>query len=308
MAAATAGCIAGTNPENIWRLPDTTGLKNEVVMLGGRIAFDSAIRLTGAKLVLAESLDKLAPALNEQTALVYTTWRDENLSKALAITKHANVPLLLDDAAGIPPFGNLARYNKLGVDLYCFSGGKGIRGPQCAGILLGRKDLIDAALKDHNPYEGSICRPMKVGKEEMIGMLTAIETWQKIDANALNREWNSRVQRIAKLVETVPGVSTRIYVPEEGNSYPTLRVTWDEQRFGLTVAQCDERLRAGEPRIEVLTNSNPSIVSAVDEGSDPKHEASKNKLEIVSMTLQDGEYLIVGRRLREVLNSARSKA
>ena len=308
MAAATAACMAGSNPEKIWRLPDTTGIKNEVVMLGGRIAFDSAIRLAGAKLVVVNELSDLRSAIHEQTAMVYTTWRDDNLAKALEITRPAKVPLLLDDAAGIPPFNNLSRYAKMGVDLYCFSGGKGIRGPQCAGILLGRKDLIDAALKNYSPYEGAICRPMKVGKEEIIGMLTAIEAWQKVDMNARNREWNARVQRIAKLVDTVPGVTTKIYVPEEGNSYPTLRVVWDEPQFNLTIAQCDQQLRDGQPRIEVLTNSNPSLVSAVSEGNDPKHKAPKNQLEIVSMTLQDGEDLIVGRRLREILNSARAAA
>jgi L-seryl-tRNA(Ser) seleniumtransferase len=197
----------------------------------------------------------------------------------------------------------------MGLDLYCFSGGKGMRGPQCSGVLLGRKDLIDAALKNYNPYEGSICRPMKVGKEEIIGMLTAIETWQKVDLDALTREWNTRVQRIAKLVETVPGVTTKVYVPEEGNSYPTLKILWDEQKFGFTVAQCDEQLRAGNPRIELLTNSNPSIVSAVEEGGggDKKHQAPPNQLEVVSMTLQPGEDLIVGRRLREILNAAARK-
>lgn len=308
MAAATAACMAGSDPEKIWHLPDTTGIKNEVVMLGGRIAFDSAIRLAGAKLVIVNALNDLRSAIHEQTAMVYTTWRDDNLAKALEITRPAKVPLLLDDAAGIPPFDNLSRYAKMGVDLYCFSGGKGIRGPQCAGILLGRKDLIDAALKNYSPYEGAICRPMKVGKEEIIGMLTAIEAWQKLDMNAWNREWNTRVQRIAKLVDTVPGVATKIYVPEEANSYPTLRVVWDEQQFNLTVAQCDQQLRDGQPRIEVLTNSNPSLVPAVSEGDDPKHEAPKNQLEIVSMTLQDGEDLIVGRRLREILNIARAAA
>jgi uncharacterized pyridoxal phosphate-dependent enzyme len=307
MAAATAACIAGTDPLNIWRLPDTTGLKNEVVMLGGRIAFDSAIRLTGARLVIANSISELSSALNDRTAMVYTTWRDDNLPKALAITKPMNIPLLLDDAAGIPPFENLSRYAQLGVDLYCFSGGKGMRGPQCAGVLLGRKHLIDAALKNYNPYEGAVCRPMKVGKEEIIGMLTAIETWEKIDVVALNRQWNSRVERIARLVETVPGVSTRIYVPQEGNSYPTLQVNWDEQKFGLTIDQCDEQLRAGNPRIEVLTNSNPSMVRAAEEGHDAKHEAPKNRLEIVSMTLQDGEDLMVGKRLREILSAAKAR-
>ncbi len=307
MAAATAACIAGTDPRHIWQLPDTTGLKNEVVMLGGRIAFDSAIRLAGAKLVMANSLTELPSAINNQTAMVYTTWRDDNLQKALAITKREKVPLLLDDAAGIPPFENLRRYASMGVDLYCFSGGKGMRGPQCAGVLLGRKDLIDAALKNYNPNEGAICRAMKVGKEEIIGMLTAIETWEKVDVSALNREWNSKVQRIAKLVETVPGVTTRIYVPEEGNSYPTLQVNWDEKAFELTVAQCDAQLRAGEPRIEVLTNFNPSLVSVVEEGIGGKHEAPKDQLEIVSMTLQDGEDLIIGKRLREILSAAKAQ-
>ncbi len=308
MAAATAACIAGSDPKKIWQLPDTTGMKNEVVMLGGRLAFDSAIRLAGARLVIANGLAELPGAINSQTAMVYTTWRDDNLAKALAITKSANVPLLLDDAAGIPPIENLSRYASMGVDLYCFSGGKGMRGPQCAGVLLGRKHLIDAALKNYNPNEGAICRAMKAGKEEIIGMLTAVETWKKTDLTALNREWNSRVQRIARLVETVPGVTTKIYVPEDGNSYPTLKVNWDEEAFKLTVAQCDEQLRAGEPRIEVLTNSNPSMVAAAEEGHDGKHEAPKNQMEIVSMTLQDGEDLIVGKRLREILNAAKARA
>ncbi len=307
MAVATAACIAGSDPKNIWQLPDTTGLKNEVVMLGGRIAFDSAIRLAGGKLVLAHGVEDLHPAITSQTAMVYTTWRDDRLPKALAITHAAGVPLLLDDAAGIPPFDNLTRYAKMGVDLYCFSGGKGLRGPQCSGILLGRKDLIDAALANNNPWEGSVCRPMKVGKEEIIGMLAAVEYWSRADLDALNREWRSRVERIAKLVQTVPGVTTSITIPKEGNSYPTLTVSWDEKRFGLTVSQCDQQLRAGEPRIEVLTSTNPSLVPAVHEGDDPKkkHEARPNQLQIVSMTLRSGEDLTVGNRLRQILAAAR---
>jgi uncharacterized pyridoxal phosphate-dependent enzyme len=309
MAVATAACIAGSDPEKIWQLPDVTGLKHEVVMLGGRSAFDSAIRLAGAKLILTYSNDTLPTAINDKTAMVYTTWRDERLEKALAVTRAARVPLLLDDAAGIPPIDNLTRYAKAGVDLYCFSGGKGLRGPQCAGLLLGRKDLIEAALANTCPWEGSVCRAMKVGKEEIIGMLAAIETWQHADMAALNKSWRQRVERIAKLVETVPGVTTTIEVPEDGNSYPTLTVKWDEAKFGMTVAQCDQQLRAGEPRIEVLTNTNPSLVTAVREG-DPKAKPQEepNLLQIVSMTLQDGEELIVGRRLREILSGARKKS
>lgn len=310
MAVATAGCIAGSDANNIWQLPDTTGLKNEVVMLGGRSAFDSAIRLVGGKLVLAREVQDLHSAITSQTAMVYTTWRDDRLPQALTITRSAGVPLLLDDAAGIPPFENLTRYAKMGVDLYCFSGGKGLRGPQCSGILLGRKHLIDAALANNNPWEGAACRAMKVGKEEIIGILAAVEYWAHADLDALNKDWKSRVERIAKLVATVPGVTTNIHIPKEGNSYPTLTVTWDEERFGLTVAECDQQLRAGEPRIEVLTNTNPSLVSVVREGDDPKskQKARPNQLQIVSMTLRAGEDLTVGNRLRQILAAARKQA
>jgi L-seryl-tRNA(Ser) seleniumtransferase len=306
MASATAGCMAGTDPAKIWRLPDTTDLKNEVIMFGGRSAFDSAIRLTGAKLVVTHNHDELQSAINPKTAMIYTTVLGERLERAVAIAKAANVPLMLDDAAGIPPIENLKVYAKLNLDLYCFSGGKGLSGPQCSGLLLGRKDLIDAALANTSPWEGAICRAMKVGKEEVMGVLAAVEAWTKMDLEALNREWERRVKRIAALVETVPGVTTEVKIPEGGNRYPTLTVKWDEQAWNYSVADCDRQLREGEPRIEVLTASNPSLVPAVSE-RDPKTPRA-NRLQIISMTMQPGEELIVGRRLREILNSARKSA
>jgi len=242
--------------------------------------------------------------------MVYTTWRDERLAKVLAITKKSGVPLLLDDAAGIPPIENLSRYAKAGVDLYCFSGGKGLRGPQCSGLLLGRKDLIEAALANCSPWEGAVCRSMKVGKEEIIGLLAAVEAWSRIDLNKLNDEWAKRVGRIAKLVEIVPGVTSDIKIPTDGNSYPTLTVHWDEKQFGLTVEECDQQLRASNPRIEVLTASNPSLLSVIHEGG-PKEQAlarQSNRLQIVSMTLQEGEDLLVGQRLRDILRTASKNA
>ncbi|HZT71093.1 MAG TPA: aminotransferase class V-fold PLP-dependent enzyme [Terriglobia bacterium] len=304
MASATAGCIAGTDPQKIWQLPDTTGMKDQVIMFGGRNAFDSAIRLAGGKLVIANSLEELQNSINDKTAMVYTTVIGDRLEKALAITKRAGVPLLLDDAAGIPPISNLRLYAKMGCDLYTFSGGKGLLGPQCSGLLLGRKDLIEAALANTNPWEGAVCRPMKVGKEEIMGCLAAVEAWLKMDTDSLYRQWNARVQRIAKLVETVPGVTTNIYIPQDGNRYPTLRVLWDQQAWNFSVEDCAKQLRDGKPRIEVLTASNPSGVLArlQKDFLDPREE---NRLEIVSMSLQPGEDLIVGRRLREVLMAAR---
>ena len=311
MAAATAGCMAGTDDKYIWQLPDTTGLKNEVVMVGGRSAFDSAIRLTGAKLVLAYSPDELANAINENTAMIYTTDLGDKLEKELAVAKDHKVPMLLDDAAGIPPVSNAQLYAKMGIDLYCFSGGKGLAGPQCSGLLLGRKDLIEAALMNSNPREGAVCRPMKVGKEEVIGCLTALETWLNIDEKKLYAEWNGRVERIRKLVETVPGVKTDIYVPEDGNRYPTLRVSWDQQTWGFSVTDCVNELRAGNPRVEVLGPDNPSLVKAVREGNpNPNRKEPKPPahIELVSMTMKPGEDLIAGQRLREVLGAAQKKA
>lgn len=307
IASATAACMAGTDPAKIWQLPDTTGMKNEVIMFGGRSAFDSAARLAGAKLVVTRTTDELQAAINPQTAMIYTTILGDRLQQAIAIAKNAKVPLLLDDAAGIPPIDNLKLYPKMGLDLFCFSGGKGLSGPQCSGLLLGRKDLIEAALANTSPWEGAVCRAMKVGKEEVMGCLAAVEAWTKMDLDALNREWNQKVKKIAALVETVPGVTTTITIPKDGNRYPTLTVTWDEQKWNFSVTDCDRQLREGNPRIEVLTASNPSLVSAVSEHHDTK-TPHQNKLQIISLTMQPGEELIVGRRLREILSTARKQA
>jgi L-seryl-tRNA(Ser) seleniumtransferase len=315
MAAATAGCLAGTDPDRVWQLPDTTGMKSEFVMLGGRSPFDSAIRLAGAKLVIARTVEELPAALNEKTAMVYATWRGERLEQALAITKKAGVPLLMDDAAGIPPIENLRVYSKMGCDLYTFSGGKGLSGPQCSGLLLGRKDLIEAALAQCCPWEGAVCRPMKVGKEEIMGCLAAVEAWLKKDLNALDKEWNARVARIAKLAQTVEGVTTDIRIPTGGNRYPTLTVSWDQNAFAFTSGDCVKQLSEGEPRIEVLSSSNPSIVRYKREGggaprraANPQAQAALGRVQIVPSTLQPGEDLIVGRRLRDILATARGTA
>src|SRR5262249_49874199 len=158
-----------------------------------------------------------AAAIPPKTAMIYTTDLGDRLEKTLAVAKKAGVPLMLDDAAGIPPIENLRLYAKMGIDLFCFSGGKGLSGPQCSGLLLGRKDLIDAALANTSPWEGAVCRAMKVGKEEVMGCLAAVEAWTKMDLNALNKEWEARVKKIAALVETVPGVTTDIKIPEDGN-------------------------------------------------------------------------------------------
>jgi uncharacterized pyridoxal phosphate-dependent enzyme len=312
MATSTAACMAGTDGAKIWQLPDTTGMKHEVIMVGGRSAFDSAIRLTGAKLVLVASPDEIVNAVNDNTAMIYTTDLGDKLVKELAIAKDKKVPMLLDDAAGIPPAQNLKLYAQMKIDLYTFSGGKGLRGPQCSGVLLGRKDLIEAGLRNSAPWEGAVCRAMKVGKEEVIGCLTAVETWLNLDEKKQYAEWQARIDKIAKLVETVPGVRTDVFVPDDGNRYPTLRVYWDQEGWGYSIDDCVFALRKSDPCIEVLGADNPSLVPAVHEGMQkPTRKTPRPKvdhIELVSMTIQDGEEMIVGKRLRELLGEAQKKA
>jgi L-seryl-tRNA(Ser) seleniumtransferase len=303
MAVATAGCIAGTDPDRIWQLPNTDGLKHEVVMVGGRSVFDSAIRLAGGKLVLAESAEQMPNAITPNTVMVYTSSSPEQLAKEIAVAKAHHVPIFMDAADGIPPVDKLQLFAKMGCDLYTFSGGKGLCGPQSSGILLGRKDLIEAALANSNPWEGAVCRPMKVGKEEIMGCLAAVETWLKMDVPKLNKEWGVRVQRIATLVGTVPGVETKVFTPEE-NQCPTLSISWDQQAWGYTTADCAKQLLDGTPGIAVLTEDNPSDVLSQKPGA-ARAPRKDDKLQIVSMTLRPGEEIIVGKRLKDLLTQAR---
>ncbi len=319
MAAGTAACLAGSDPKNIWQLPDTTGMKSEVVMLGGRTAFDSALRIAGAKLVIAKTVDELKNAINERTAMVYTQLGDDHVEKALTITKGAGVPLFLDRAGGIPPIEAMSRYAKMGVDLYSFSGGKGLKGPMCSGVLLGRRDLIERAMANYCPWEGAIGRPMKVGKEEIMGCLAAVEAWMKYDLKDMYANWTAQLERTKTLVESVSGVTGEIFMPAgTGQQFPWLAVDWDERAFGLTVQECWRRLREGNPRIEVLINNNPSAVPGVEEQA-PKQSAgprpgkggrgpNAETLQIISLNIEPGQELIIGKRLRDILKEARRQA
>src|ERR1700689_137866 len=294
MAVATAGCIAGTDPDKIWQLPNTDGLRNEVVMVGGRSVFDSAIRLAGGKLVLAESAEQIGNAITRNTVMIYTSSSPEQLAKEIAVAKAHQVPIFMDGAGGIPPVDKLQLFANMGCDLYTFSGGKGLCGPQSSGPPPGRKDLIEAALANSNPWEGAVCRSMKVGKEEIMGCLAAVETWLKMDVPRLNREWGALVGRIATLVGTVPGVETKVFTPEE-NQCPTLSISWDQKAWRYSTADCAKQLLEGTPGIAVLTEDNPSdVLSQKPNAANPPRK--DDKLQIVSMTLRPGEEIIVGKR------------
>jgi L-seryl-tRNA(Ser) seleniumtransferase len=287
---STAACVAGKDPEKIRRIPDTTGMKNEVILQKThRVGYDHAIRNVGVRLIEVETRAQMENAINDKTAMMFfLNYADPSgqvkRKEFIEIAKKAGIPTLLDAAADVPPPSRLSEYIKMGFDLVAFSGGKGLRGPQCSGLLLGRKDLIDAAFLNGSPHSDSVGRIAKVGKEEIVGLWTAVELYLKRDHQAEWREWESRVREIARLLEGLRGVKTERFVPEIANESPHLRVSWEEQVIPMKNEQLVKLLRDGEPRIEVRPSAGNRPV-----------------LEIGVWMLQPGEHRVVGRRVREVL-------
>jgi L-seryl-tRNA(Ser) seleniumtransferase len=313
IAQATAGCIAGTDADKIARLPDTEGMKNEVI-LTQRSVWDRSIALAGGKLGVVRSIAQLESAINEKTAMVEMEYGDEGpvrLEEAIAAARRRNVPFLLDAAAMCPPFDRLRYLAGLGPDLFCVSGGKGLFGPQCAGVLFGRKHLVEAALRNGSPYEGSICRPMKVGKEEIVGVLAAVEWSSRRDYRAECKVWEQRMRHIADELAGIPGVRTEVYYRKIGNEVPHCAISWDETGFGLTRQQCVEALRSGDPQIEVIGGDLREMVpwDAPPSIKELRHAGEPARLiSIVSDTLKSGEEQIIARRLKAILQPAAARA
>jgi L-seryl-tRNA(Ser) seleniumtransferase len=292
LSLATAACVAGSDPKKIARIPDIAGMKDEVIVQKThRVGYDHAIRNAGVKLIEVETRDQLESAINERTAMMFflnfaapkgAVGREE----FIAIGKKHDVPTLLDAAADVPPAENLWKYTKMGFDLVGFSGGKGLRGPQSAGLLLGRKDLIAAAKLNTSPHGDTLCRSNKVNKEEIIGMWVALDSYLKRDHEADWREWENRCATITKCLSSFKDVRTEVTVPEIANAVPHLRIAWDEKARGLTVAKVVEKLRDGEPSIEV--------------GPGP----GRRQLTIGVWMMEPGEDRIVGERLRTILAGA----
>jgi L-seryl-tRNA(Ser) seleniumtransferase len=292
----TAACLTGNDPKRITQLPDVTGMRSEVIIQKAhRNAFDHAIRNAGVDLVEVETQGELESAISEKTAMLYFLNAAQNkgeigLEKWVEIGKRRGIPTFNDAAADVPPVSHLSDYNKMGFDLVAFSGGKGLRGPQCAGLMLGKKDLIEAAILNNNPYEDTIGRPCKVGKEEMVGMFVAVESYLRIDHEAEWREWERRLLAMEKILTSVPGVQTGRFVPEVANHVPHLYLKWDESVLGITKAECARQLREGEPSIEVLEDDYPQGMS------------------VTPFMMKPGEELIVAHRIKTLLEQARGKA
>src|SRR6266478_57453 len=289
MQSGLAGILTGNNPKFIEQLPDLTGMKSEVIIQKShRNPFDHQLRSTGAKLVEVETREDVRKTVNPKTAMMHFT----NFANAAGqikveewakLAKELHVPSFIDAAADTPPVSHLWDYTVMGYDLAAFSGGKAIRGPQCAGLLIGRKDLVAYALLNNSPHEDTLGRSQKVGKEEIIGMIKALESYLKEDHDALAKEWWRRLDSISAEITRITGVSTSFSVPDIANHVPHLEIHWDPRHISLEPADAVRQLRSGKPSIVLASNESGLIMN--------------------SFMLQPGEEKIIADRLTQLFRA-----
>jgi len=290
----TAAAITGTDQAKIKQLPNLPGPRPEVIMQKShRYLFDQAVSTTGAKIVEVEGSADMERAINGNTvmALFFNAAEKTSITheEFLTIAKRHQIPTFIDAAADVPPVENLFRFQKMGFDLITFSGGKMIRGPQSAGLLFGRKDLIEAARLNHSPNEAPIGRPMKVNKEEMFGMYAALKSYLERDHEKEWQDWLGRVNRVKSRIETIPSVKGETYIdPGPANAFPSLHVTWDQEKVKITQ----------KDMLAALRNGTPGIVANVVDKGDVK------VLSIGVVLLKPEQVEIVSRRLKEVFMQA----
>ena len=282
-----AGILTGDNESFIKQLPDLTGMKSEVIIQKThRNPFDHQLRGTGVKLIEIETRDQLRRAVSERTAMMHFS----NFANAagqikvdewVKLAKEFKLPCMNDAAADTPPVSHLWDYADMGYDLVTFSGGKALRGPQCAGLLIGREDLVHFALLNNSPYEDTLGRGQKVGKEEIVGMIKALELYLNEDHDALAKEWQQRLDTVSRQITRIPGVSTSFFTPDIANHVPHMQIVWDA-KISMTVQQASQILRAGQP----------SIVIGGGEG--------RPGLAMSSFMLQPGEEQIIAEQLAKV--------
>ena len=289
LTLGTAAVLTGTDRQKIVDLPNLAGMKSEVIIQKAhRFGYDHAVRNCGVRLVEVETPEDLERAVNPQTAMMLF-YNNNNLvgripdHEFVALGRKHAIPTFNDAAADVPPVENLWKFTEMGFDLVTFSGGKGIRGPQSAGLLLGRKDLIAAARLNAPPNGNTIGRGMKVNKEEILGMLAALELYLARDHAREMRDFENRAETIRKAAQEVPGVTAEIFVPEVANHVPHVRIAWDAASLGLTADAVVDALRAG----------NPSIATRGEEGA----------LVVGVWMMRSGEDRVVARRIREVLRT-----
>lgn len=293
---ATAACIAGADPEKLQRLPNLTGLKNEVIApKHSRNVYDHAVRMLGVKMIEVSDVDQLQKAFNPRTAMVMVLAAPaadrEPLSTQTVcrIAREHNVPVIVDAAAEILTIPN--KHIDAGATMVAYSGGKCLRGPQAAGLLLGRKDLVRAAWLHSAPHH-AFGRSLKVGKEEIMGMLAAVEAWVKRDYKAEFRVWESWLDSISKTVTRVAGVTTEVRQPNSlSNHAPQLVIGWDASRIGITGREVEKLFYDTDPRI-VLGNA-----------SGERRSTAPSSVTIMPYMMMPDDHKIVAERLRAVLAS-----
>lgn len=294
-----AACMTGTDDAKVSQLPDTKGMKNEI-LIGGPQAnhYDGAFRLAGAKVIeigtqIDTTPDELADAINKNTAAIAYTWvmrwNGLSLDQVIEIAHDHDVPVILDAASELPPADNLTKFIRMGVDMVAFSGGKGLRGPQSTGILIGRRDLMEAAYLNafsFNRPKANVGRPMKIAKEEIVGLITALEIFVNADHEAEWVDWRMKAQVVVDAMQNVSGVSARFY---EGPIYPgpnapTAIITLNDSWSGPAATEITENLRQGDPPIWIGDGPNSNV------------------LWVAPVGLRDSEAELIAERLAEVLS------
>ncbi|MBM3734278.1 MAG: aminotransferase class V-fold PLP-dependent enzyme [Acidobacteria bacterium] len=295
LCLSTCAVTAGDDRTRMSRLPDLTGMKSEIVIQKRhRNMYDHAFRMVGVKLVIVETADEMKQAIGPNTAAVafvashHTLGHKVELADVVAIAHAAGVPVILDAAAEVPPASNLSAFVKMGVDMVAFSGGKNIRGPQSSGLLLGKKEWVKKAYANASPHN-YFARIAKVGKEEIVGLLTALEIYLGKDHEAERKEWHAMLDRLAARLKGAPAVTTEYITNNDYSHSPRLSVQWNEAKLGVTVPQMVERLRGGTPSIEA---------------SDMRYFNPPWKgLGVFPYNLKPGEELIIADRIREILTA-----
>lgn len=291
-----SGILTGNNDAYIKQLPDLTGMKSEVIVQRAhRSPWNHQIRATGVKLIEVDTVADVHRAISERTAAMHflnladpdgQIKREEWLKLAHA----ANLPAFLDAAADTPPKSHLWDYANMGYDLISFSGGKAMRGPQCAGLLIGREDLLHSALLNMSPNEDTLGRPMKVGKEEIVGMLKTMELYLAEDEQELAKQQWKQLDTIADRVKNIDGVSITRNVPPIANNFPTMQIHLDTSKLSIGAHDVNRQLK----------NMKPSIVLS---GGD---HSGANLLEITAIVLQPGQDKIIGDALAKILKTHRA--
>ncbi|MEC8402843.1 MAG: selenocysteine synthase [Bacteroidota bacterium] len=289
MSIGMAGVITGKDPKKVKQLPNTNGMKNEVIMQESHsIGYAQALTNVGAKIVKVKTAKQLENAISNKTCMLWflnahTDRGEIKWEEFISLGKKYKIPTFIDCAADVPPVENLFRFTKMGFDLVAFSGGKGLRGPQSAGLLLGKREYIEAA-RMHTPPRGeTIARGMKVNKEEVLGMLAALELYLEKDHNKEWEMWESQIKLISESASSVEGVETEIHVPKYANHVPSLRIRWNEKKVKISPNEVRKQLSEGHPSIQTVGDST--------------------SVGITTWMMVPGQERIVAKRIKEILSS-----